>query len=214
MKLKFNRPKKILIEHKNLEKKIFKKLESTKMPIFKPKIVSKDVLNLFWKNYFEKTINSKSFYGKRDYFKISSTVLGTVREHTKTYINHLAELYKLHEKIKTKHYTLAPVEIIDIISHPKEPHFYYILERVIPSIDGDTWYNTTKSQAGLITKMIKKGIDSRKLSKKISLAIDELYKKLKENNLNNKFDFNSGNILISDYDKKTNKVIIHFIDID
>jgi len=213
MPLKFERVKEPFKEHKLIEKSIFQELEQKRAPFFKPKEVPEKVLDRFWEKYVEHSLGFKKIDGRLKYYKVTPTVLGTVRNMGIGYLKDIANIYRLHQKIKPKTYILAPVEIIDVIKNPNDKLSCYILERIIPSIDGETFPSRLALQKRLVNNMQNKsGLTRGKLIDQIEFATAEFRENLEKNNMGF-YDANPGNILISDYDKKTNKFIIHFIDL-
>ncbi|GEM_PF-7089486 len=212
-----------LKEIKKVEKKEFNKIEKG-TPLFKTKNPNKERLNEFWNKFILSEIKGKRFGDyERKYYKITPTVLGTVR-FTKTnntklygfedpYLKAIKELYNVHPKVTPQNYILAPVEIIDYV---KLDNKSYILERVIPAINGDKLIRECSGLKGssnpYVKILLKKtGFYPDELAQKFNTAFNELLRNF--GNHAGTFDIHKGNILISDYDVKQKKFILHFVDI-
>jgi len=206
-----------------LKKKKFNKIEKG-TPLFKPKNPNKEKLNEFWNKFLQSEIKGKEFGGyERKYYKITPTVLGTVR-FTKTnnkklygakdpYLDAIKELYTVHPKITPQNYILAPVETIDYVKLDNKSH---ILERVIPAINGDKLIRECcaleRTNNPYVKILLKKtGFYPGELAQKFNTAFNELHRNF--GNHSGTFDLHKGNILISDYDVKKKKFILHFVDI-
>jgi len=208
---------------KTIEKEQFKRIEKG-TPIFKPKNINKKKLNEFWNKFLQKEIKGKTFDAsrKREYHKITPTVLGTIRltdyDHATVYktndlyLNSLSKLYTLQSKIKPKKYIFAPVEILDYI---KYDNYYYVLERAIPSINGERLIQECileRSSNPYIKSLLRKtGFDHSTLVLEFNKAYSEFKDSL--DYMQYCFDIHRKNILISGYDTKQKKFILHFIDV-
>ncbi|MDD3178066.1 MAG: hypothetical protein PHR26_00945 [Candidatus ainarchaeum sp.] len=187
-------------------------------------------VDAFWKRYFDGSLE-KSLSKRKDnhfisnynpnvkIFPISPTVSVTVRKMNLIDVRPYFEIHKYYkEKFKNANFKYSKFVLTDIIDYKKKGDFYYVLERIVPSISVYDFYVSDFKgfKENRFSKSFQKSlekVDLLKMKEDLGPALNEL-KHFINNNSKFKFrlDNSNNNIIIIDYNPETHKFKFGLID--
>lgn len=207
-------------------------------PYFKKKVNPK-YIDAFWKDYFSGIIEKRTFNrflnSKLNYigsynsslilFRITPTVVGTVRKFSikdfPKYKMLYSRLKKDFSEIKLKK---SEVVLVDVLSIQKDGRYFYVLERVFPSISvlnfefflKHTFSTNLNKENRFFRSFLKtfreSGLSQKSFHTKLKKAFFEFKKHKKIKRYGNSIDIAENNLIILGYDKKKDKFRFGFID--
>lgn len=195
------------------------------------KKVDRKYIDIFWKNFFsgkleknvlkrrDKAVISKSNISLK-IFALSPTVTVTLRKLDVTTGRVFLKIHEsLNQKLKNTEFKYSQLVLADIIDYKIINQEMYIMERIIPSLTVyDFLFNyenmkyKNRFQNSFINKI--KTVDENAI-RNIRNNLGDAFNEIKFSKIINEeiVDFHSKNIIVIDYNQKTNKFKLGLIDI-